>query len=487
MAKIQITSPVRPITSGKAPTKDTLAKGQIAVGAVSGEQCIYINPDGTQVVDALKDVKAKITSEKNTTAAAIDSLNSKVNGINNSKGAANGIATLDASGKVPSAQLPSYVDDVLEFANKAAFPATGESGKIYIAIDTNKSYRWSGSAYTEISKSLALGETASTAYAGNKGKANADAIAAIRRDKYVKPTGWEIDSTGNNFAQGEVAIDGGEGAVGTAQLGDGVNIRCEAGEAIVNSAVAGTKSTVLTIPNATASKNGMMSASDKEYLDKVKSDSYIDISVGVVDASKAEIDYDMILGGTNVSEHTFALPVASSTTAGIITAADKKNIDESITTIFFEDFIPYSSHEADPDGIEYQEYTNGYGKCEMVIYHGNKKIGGNSFVIPIAGYLNTTFKKGYFPGLLEKEFYDILNEIQGGCAISDIYMDEYGRDFLSYEIDAVGGCAYCFRIDAVSVEDDRAGLMTVDDKEKLDAIPAPETILTEVELVVETI
>lgn len=261
MAKIQITSPVRPITSGKAPTKDTLAKGQIAVGAVSGEQCIYINPDGTQVVDALKDVKAKITSEKNTTAAAIDSLNSKVNGINNSKGAANGIATLDASGKVPSAQLPSYVDDVLEFANQAAFPSPGESGKIYIAIDTNKSYRWGGTAYTEISKSLALGETASTAYAGSKGKANADAIAAIKRDKYVKPDGWEIDSTGNNFAEGEVGIDG------TAGLGDGVNIRCEAGEAIANSAVVGTKSTVLTIPNATASKNGMMSASDKSTLD----------------------------------------------------------------------------------------------------------------------------------------------------------------------------------------------------------------------------
>ena len=482
MAKIQITSPVRPITSGKAPTKDTLAKGQIAIGAVSGEQCIYINPDGTQVVDALKDVKAKITSEKNTTAAAIDSLNSKVNAINNSKGAANGFATLDDSGKVPSAQLPSYVDDVLEFANKNAFPSPGESGKIYIAIDTNKSYRWGGSAYTEISKSLALGETASTAYAGSKGKANADAIAAIKRDKYVKPDGWEIDSTGNNFAKGEVSIDGGEG--GTAQIGDGVNIRCEKGEAIVDSAVGSAKTTVLTIPNATASKNGMMSASDKEYLDKVKSNSYIDISVGVVDANKAEIDYDMILGGTNVSEHTFALPVASSTTAGIITAADKKNIDESITTIFFEDFIPYSSPEADPDGIEYQEYTNGYGKCEMVFYHGNKKIGGNSFVIPIAGYLNETFHKGYYPGLLSKEFYDLLALIADGSLIDEVIVDEAFRDSLTFEIAYLNG--YCsFNVPAADHE--TAGLMSADDKEKLDAIPAPETILTEVELVVETI
>ena len=86
-------------------------------------------------------------------------------------GAANGVATLDADGKVPAAQLPSYVDDVLEFANKAAFPTKGEDGKIYVAKDTNLTYRWSGSTYVEISVSLALGETSSTAYAGDKGKA----------------------------------------------------------------------------------------------------------------------------------------------------------------------------------------------------------------------------------------------------------------------------------------------------------------------------
>lgn len=69
------------------------------------------------------------------------------------KGAANGVASLDASGLVPSTQLPSYVDDVLEYANQAAFPATGSTGKIYVALDTNKTYRWSGSAYIEISAS----------------------------------------------------------------------------------------------------------------------------------------------------------------------------------------------------------------------------------------------------------------------------------------------------------------------------------------------
>ena len=91
-------------------------------------------------------------------------------------GVAGGVATLGTDGKVPSAQLPSYVDDVLEYTNKAGFPATGETGKIYVAKDTNLTYRWGGSSYVEISVSLALGETSSTAYAGDKGKALADRL-----------------------------------------------------------------------------------------------------------------------------------------------------------------------------------------------------------------------------------------------------------------------------------------------------------------------
>lgn len=69
------------------------------------------------------------------------------------KGQANGYASLDNEGKVPSSQLPSYVDDVLEYTNLSGFPATGNGGVIYVAQDTNKTYRWSGSGYIEISAS----------------------------------------------------------------------------------------------------------------------------------------------------------------------------------------------------------------------------------------------------------------------------------------------------------------------------------------------
>lgn len=73
------------------------------------------------------------------------------------------------TGTISSANLPSYVDDVLEFASKTNFPTSGESGKIYVAQDANKTYRWSGSAYVEISASLALGTTSSTAFRGDYG------------------------------------------------------------------------------------------------------------------------------------------------------------------------------------------------------------------------------------------------------------------------------------------------------------------------------
>nr|DAN14824.1 MAG TPA: structural protein [Caudoviricetes sp.] len=86
------------------------------------------------------------------------------------KGTSNGVAELDANGLVPSSQLPSYVDDVLEYDTKTDFPTNGESGKIYIATDTNLQYRWTGTQYAEISSSLALGETSSTAYRGDRGK-----------------------------------------------------------------------------------------------------------------------------------------------------------------------------------------------------------------------------------------------------------------------------------------------------------------------------
>ncbi len=66
-------------------------------------------------------------------------------------GTASGLATLDTSGKVPSAQLPSYVDDIIEVPSSSNFPNPGEIGKIYVTLDTNLTYRWTGSTYVQVS------------------------------------------------------------------------------------------------------------------------------------------------------------------------------------------------------------------------------------------------------------------------------------------------------------------------------------------------
>lgn len=110
-----------------------------------------------------------------------------------------------SGGLIPSQYLPSYVDDVLEYASMTAFPATGEAGKIYVALDTNLTYRWGGSSYVEISPSLALGYTSSTAYPGDEGAALAALVEGMKEITDL----FGIDEGGN------VYVKGGKGFYGT--------------------------------------------------------------------------------------------------------------------------------------------------------------------------------------------------------------------------------------------------------------------------------
>lgn len=158
-----------------------------------------------------------------------------------------GMSASKLSGTIPQANLPSYVDDVLEYNGKSNFPEEGESGKIYVDTSTNKTYRWSGSGYTEISASLALGTTSSTAFRGDYGNT-----------AYQHAT-----AKGSAFASGLYKIT-------TNAQGH------------VTAATAVTKSdiTALGIPGqdtnttygvASSSANGLMSAADKAKLDGIAS------------------------------------------------------------------------------------------------------------------------------------------------------------------------------------------------------------------------
>lgn len=136
----------------------TLAKSDVGLGNVDNKSSSTI--------------RSEITSANVTSALGYTPLDSAL------KGALSGLAELTSEGKVPASQLPSYVDDVLEYEAKDSFPPTGETGKIYVNLADNKTYRWGGTAYVEISQSLALGETSSTAYRGDRGKTAYDHAAA---------------------------------------------------------------------------------------------------------------------------------------------------------------------------------------------------------------------------------------------------------------------------------------------------------------------
>lgn len=136
------------------------------------------NPHGvTKAQVGLGNVNNTSDADKPVSTAQQAALDKKLN--SSLKGAANGLAELDSTGKVPAAQLPSYVDDVIEgYLSGGKFykepghttVITGESGKIYVDLGTEKTYRWSGTAFAVISDTIALGETSSTAYRGDRGK-----------------------------------------------------------------------------------------------------------------------------------------------------------------------------------------------------------------------------------------------------------------------------------------------------------------------------
>lgn len=158
---------------------NNLELGETSTTAYPGDK----GKKNADAISSLTNALDSIDSYSKTTRNQLDA-------FKNTKGQSQGIVPLDENGKVASSYLPSYVDDVLEYNTRTAFPTTGESGKIYIALDTNKTYRWGGTTYVELSSTVALGETASTAYAGDKGKKNREDINNLKNG---------LDSLTNNL------------------------------------------------------------------------------------------------------------------------------------------------------------------------------------------------------------------------------------------------------------------------------------------------
>lgn len=202
-------------------------------------------------------------------------VNNKIQQFIDSKGNPNGLASLNESGVIPSAQLPSYVDDVIEVTQYDQLPETGESGKIYIVTSTNIQYRWSGSAYVEISKSIALGETSSTAYPGDKGKATTDIVNSLSdnlvNDVLVAQSSQtSVSLTVKSITKNPILADGNPILLTDNTpilLGDSESLRMAS---TANGLYSQANDKTITINQASTSTAGVMSASDKAKLDSLK-------------------------------------------------------------------------------------------------------------------------------------------------------------------------------------------------------------------------
>lgn len=276
------------------------------------------------VTDKLEEALQKEIEDRK---AGDTTITNSLNAFISTKGQPGGLAELDSTGKVPAAQLPSYVDDVLEFSTKAQFPQTGETGKIYVAKDTNLTYRWTGTQYLEISQSLALGETPSTAYPGDKGKANRDALNSMptKLTSYLTPT----TSTGELVK---------------------INYKYAAKDGLNYGPL---QDDNIDIPSATTTNAGAMSAIDKGRLDDLynefgsiqnpgdKLDSLPKNLVTGVDATSrnaTSVTINYKQSDLSTASNSYANPItksqtipsANQTQAGVMTASDKQNLDVNI-------------------------------------------------------------------------------------------------------------------------------------------------------------
>lgn len=273
------------------------------------------------------ELEAALQKEIEDRKAGDTTITNNLNAFISTKGQPGGLAELDSTGKVPAAQLPSYVDDVLEYSTKAQFPQTGETGKIYVAKDTNLTYRWTGTQYLEISQSLALGETSSTAYPGDKGKANRDALNSMptKITSYLTPT----TSTGELVK---------------------INYKYAAKDGLNYGPL---QDDNIDIPSATTTNAGAMSAIDKGRLDDLydefgsiqnpgdKLDSLPKNLVTGVDATSrnaTSVTINYKQSDLSAASNSYANPITKSQTipaatqsaAGVMTASDKQNLDVNI-------------------------------------------------------------------------------------------------------------------------------------------------------------
>ena len=448
-------------------------------------------------------------------------LNNKVQEFIDSKGAPNGLASLNESGIIPSAQLPSYVDDVIEVDTFSNLPGTGESGKIYIVQDTNLTYRWSGTAYVEISKSLALGETSSTAYPGDKGKATTDKLNKTSDKVVVGPTTvnpstdkivlkYQTHFTSTNSdsedshtinaattsqaglmsSSDKTKLDGLKDQAGITSDIDAVQTNLETHinnksnphevtkDQVGLGNVDNTSDANKPISNATQTAlNGKFSATDgnalKQRVDNIPELVATDITVDSDnDSVNISLDKTSIVDGT-LSGTTININSATASKAGILVPTDKSKIDKIITngngTKYLSDNGTYKevscgSSSSDINIIELQDI----GDIISIVYHEKDRassdissvFGGSANFRSIVNDILKTHTR-YFFHVKDTPDTNCI-QLSGVNAWKNIDNTQYELHFIYNYYISYGNQRTCRRVTVIDSDDTDSNLFIVE-------------------------
>lgn len=210
--------------------------------------------------------------------------------------------------KIPIKYLPDHLDDIIEYNTKTDFPEEGQKGVLYVALDTNHFYRWSGSSYIDMSDvnptTITFGEEKGTAYEGDKGKKNADDIADINSTIDTINTTRVITNIDNRIVNTDSIV-----------------------LPIISKQIDGSDITTanITLPIATTEKAGLLDPIDKNNINKLSTISILkDVHIA------SHIDNVGFEFSQNDGYKNLKINGATTTAAGVMTAADKVNLDNLV-------------------------------------------------------------------------------------------------------------------------------------------------------------
>lgn len=413
----------------------------------------------------LTELKENFNSFSNANKEIIKLIDDHINSI----GKPNGVAQLDDSGKVPSEQLPSYVDDVIEFDTLDAFPQVGEKGKIYVDKDTNKTYRWSGSIYIEISNPLKPNE-----------------INGIKTIIDHYPILYNPQSSSHFYF-----LQGGEDITLHVPYYDPASkeIKVLSGDE-------------QKIHVATTTRAGIMTANDKQLLESLPSTiiTRIDFEHGE-NYTTSFTGYQLVDGKyVNTGEQDITPSIASASYNGLMSKEDKIKLDNIRDTQLLTDKQKQILDNINNYGIVFGSQSSNENIFQVFYYSDNLELGiygysasnpstenkiNNKVKLPLATEDN--------PGIISRATAKHIEATKSALEQIILTNDE------SYVDDPVGQCVtYSFNyktivngevgeetlyIDAPYATTRQAGLISADDKNKLDSIDVADLdFITDAEL-----